>query len=332
MGEALVLDPQTEAAANAPLWLHQRTNPVLSGGVLLSADGGHSYPPPEPDAVWVSSAETEGELRANTRPQRRVITTTLQIIEPTDAAAINKATNPSAMVDTTGWTNNSLTLMERQTVLPARLDGFETAVHATANADDDSSHLSAAVTNGVAETFSAFVYVVSGTVRLEVWNATPAINTQSANITAGSWQRVVLPYTPTTTATYTFRVAQNGADTSEWYATGMQIGPADPYFSGDTTGCYWTGTRGASTSQRRAPGGARYAGIKSDIEDKVAKLNRLGGTFRRVLPSGERITFDVLEARVVSWAEDPIAELYRVIKCELEFTCKPYGRGDEVTV
>lgn len=332
MGEAIVLDPQNENAANAPLWLHARTNTSLSTGVALSADNGHAYPPPEPDAIWVSSVETEGELRGNTRPQRRVITTTLQIVEPGDATATNKATNPAAGKDTTGWTNNSLTLMERQTTLPARLDGFDSAIHATSNADDDSSHLSAAVSSGVVETFSAWVYVVSGTVRLEVWNATPAINTSSANITAGSWQRIVLPYTPTTTATYTFRVAQNGAGTAEWYVTGMLIGPADPYFDGDTPGCYWTGTRGASSSTRRASGGARYAGIKNDIEDKIAKLDRSGGTLRRTLPSGERITFDVIQARIVSWSEDPIAELRRVIKGELEFTCKPYGRGDEVTV
>lgn len=331
MGEAICLDPQNENAANAPLWLHARGT-ALGNGVLLSADGGHSYPAPEPDAIWVSSPETEGARRGNTRPNNQVITTTLQIVEPGDAAATNKATNPNAASGTTGWTNNSLVLMERQTTLPARLDGFDTAIHATSNADDDSSHLSASVTSAVAETFSAWVYVVSGTVRLEVWNATPALNANSANITAGSWQRIVLPYTPTTTATYTFRVAQNGAGTAEWYVTGMQIGPADPFISGDIPGCFWTGTRNASTSTRRAPGGPRYAGIKNDIEDKVAKLDRSGGTLRRTLPSGERITFDVVQARMIQWQEDAIAELRSFIKCDLEFTCEPYGRGDEVTV
>lgn len=335
-GEALVLDPQTESTANAPLWIHSRGNADLSNGVYLSADGGHAYPTPEADAIWVSSPETEGELRANTRPQRRVITTTLLVVEPTDAAATNKATNPTAGKDTTGWTNNSLTAMNRvllkdDTGLPF-LPGFDTGLHISGDADDDSAYLSASVTNGVAETFSAWVFVNSGTCRLEVWNATPALNASSANITAGSWQRVVLPYTPTTTATYTFRLAQNGAGTFNAYVTGMQIGPSGSYFDGDTPGCYWTGTRGASSSTRRATGGARYAGIKSDIEDKVAKLDRYGGTLRRTLPSGERITFDVVEARINSWTEDVISELRRIIRCELAFTCKPYGRGDEVTV
>jgi len=329
MPETLVLDPYSEGSANAAYWIHARSQAT---GIYLSADGGHEYPPPEPDAIWVFSPETEGQLRANTRPTQRTITAHLQVLEPTDATATNKATNPMAAVDTTGWTNNSLTLMERQTTLPAKLDGFDTAIHATSNADDDSSHLSAAVTNGVAETFSAWVYVVSGTVRLEVWNATPALNTSSANITAGSWQRIVLPYTPTTSATYTFRVAQNGAGTAEWYVTGMQIGPADPFFSGDTPGCFWTGTRHASTSTRRASGGPRYAGIKDDLENKIADMDRSGGTFRRYLPTGEAITFDVQQARIVSWQEDVIAELRNAIKVDVEFLCKPYGRGLEVTV
>src|SRR6266498_3835091 len=110
-------------------------------GVRLSADGGHSYPTGDPDDVWVSSPETEGELRGNARAQRRTISVKLQVEEPPDPAATNKATNPTAAVGTTGWTNNSLVLMERKAVLPARLDGFDTAIHATSNADDDSSHL-----------------------------------------------------------------------------------------------------------------------------------------------------------------------------------------------
>jgi hypothetical protein len=329
-GEALVLDPQNESAANAPLWLH--SGGLRSGGSALSVDGGHSYAPSEPDVIWVSSPETEGELRANTRPTRRTINLTLIIAEPGDAAATNKATNPAAASATTNWTNNSLTLMERLTTFPARLDGFDTAIHATGNADDDAAYLTASVTNTVAETFSAWVYVVSGTVRLEVWNASPALNVAGSNIAAGSWQRISLAYTPTTTASYTFRVAQNGAGTSEFYVTGVQIGPADPYFSGYTPGCYWTGTPGLSSSVRRAPGGARYTGIRSDIEDKIAKLDRHGGTLRRTVPSGDRITYDVIQARIVQWQEDVLAELRSIIRGELEFVCKPYGRGDEVTV
>lgn len=322
MGEAIVLDPQNESVAFAPLWLHA---PSLASGIQVSE---HAYPEPEQDVTWATSPDTEGDLPVNARPQRRTITLALWVVEPVDAAATNKATNPTAGRDTAGWTNNSLTLMERRTTLPARLDGFDTAIHATGNADDDSAYLSAAVTNAVAETFTAWVYVVSGTVRLEAWNATPALNASSANITVGSWQRVTLPYTPTTTATYTFRVAQNGAGTCEFYVTGMQIGPADPYLDGDVAGCYWTGTRVASTSTRRASGGSRYAGVKADVESKIATVSVL----RRTLPSGERISFDVLTARITAWREDVVAEQRRVIHADVELVCRPYGRGNVVTV
>jgi hypothetical protein len=328
MPEAIVLDPVTEDIRNAPLWL-QAAN--LVDGITLAADSGHAYPAPEAESVWVASPETEGEVRGSTRPQRRTIPITVQIVEPTQAAATNLCVNPSAVKDTTGATNTSLTLLERQTALPARLDGFDTAYHATGNAASDYVSWAVAVTSGATGVFSAWVYVVSGTVRLEAWNATPALNASSATITAGSWARVNLTFTPTTTATYTFRVNQSAAGTSEFYVTGVQIGPADPFFDGDLPGCYWTGTRANSASFRRATGGPRFSGIKSDIEDKVAQMDRRGGTYRRTLISGETITFDVLEARWVQWDEEITAEFGRFIKGHAEFTCKPYGRGAEVT-
>jgi len=336
-GESVVLDPYTESTSNAPLWLHARGNSSLSTGVVLSADGGHQYPTPEPEAIWIGTTETEGELRGSTRPQRRVIPVTLQIIEPTNGAATNLCTNPVFATGTAGWTNNSLTVFAAsryQITDPAMsfLPGFDTALHATSDADDDNAAFSLAVTNGTPVVFSAWVWVNSGTVRMEVWNATPALFANSANIALGSWQRVTMSVTPNASATWTFRVAQNGAGTANWWMTGVQLGPADPYFDGDTPGCAWTGTRNASTSTRAATGGARYAAIRGAIESKIAKLDQYGGTYRRTLPTGEHIIFDVQAARLVSWQEDPLAEQNRYVKAAIEFTCKPYGRGLEVTV
>lgn len=330
MAEIIVIDNVKEDANDVPLYLQVPSD--SSRGINLAVDGGHDYPVPEDDAVWVYSPETEGELLASLRRQRRTIPITLQVVEPADAAATNKAVNPSASKDLTGVTSNSLVLMERQTALPAILPGFDSAVHATGNADDDSASWAAAVTNAVAETFSAWVYVVSGTVRLEAWNATPALNASSANITTGSWQRVSLAYTPTTTATYTFRVAQNGAGTCEFYATGIQIGPADPFFDGDTPGCKWTGTRCNSTSIRLAPGGRRFQGILEDLEAKVLELRVYGGTYRRTFPNGSTLTYDVQTARITQEDNGILAELRCVAKVGIELTVKPLARGDKVTV
>jgi hypothetical protein len=69
----------------------------------------------------------------------------------------------------------------------------------------------------------------------------------------------------------------------------------------------------------------------SNLQRKVGKLWREGGTLRRVLPSGDSITFDVLRfgARIdvtsdKRWVNRGLATV------TLTFTCKPYGRGAEV--
>lgn len=334
-GESIVLDPYSENPGNAPLWLHARGNASLSNGVMLSADGGHEYPSPEADSIWVSSPETEGELRASTRPQRRTITVNTQIVEPGEAAAVNRCTNPTFAVDTTGWANNSLPTFQRVVLTRSLglgfLPGFDTALNANGDATGDSANFSFAVTSGTAYTFSAWVFSVSTpTARLEVHTAAPTLFASSTTATANSWNRLAVTFTANASATWTFRVAQSGAGGMTTYVTGVQIGPADPYFDGDTPGCYWLSTRNASISQRRAAGGARYAGIRSDIESKIAAMNDNGGTYRRTLPTGESITFDVLEARVAGWDETVMAERYRYIRCSLVFVCRPYGRGDLV--
>jgi hypothetical protein len=303
----------------------------------LSVDSGHLYPSPETDTVWVSSPDTEGELAGNKRPQNRTITVVLQIDEPLDAAATNLCTNPVFATGTTGYTNVSLVTFTAgvyrrlDPTLPF-LPGFDTALHAVGNAAADSVSFALPVTVATPVVFSAWVYVVSGLVRLEAWNATPAPVTTGLDIPAGSWQRVSLLVTPTSTATWTFRVAQDGAGAANWWMTGIQLGPLDPYFDGDMPGCFWNGPRHASTSTRRGTGGDRYDGIRTAVENKIAKLDRYGGVYRRVLPTGRGITFDVRQARLVSWQEEVSAEFGRFIRCQAEFTCNPYGRGDEVIV
>jgi hypothetical protein len=94
----------------------------------------------------------------------------------------------------------------------------------------------------------------------------------------------------------------------------------------------------ASTSRARSPivvrcvqpsGGTPSIGtIVSNLQRKIGKLFREGGTYRRVLPSGDTITFDVLQfgARIQvpadkRWVARGVADV------TITFTCKPYGRG-----
>lgn len=76
MAEGLVIDSQTEDAANVALDLVDGTNTFL-----LEA----SYPSPERDSMWASSADTEGEALIQHRYRNRVITVKIRVVGSTAA-------------------------------------------------------------------------------------------------------------------------------------------------------------------------------------------------------------------------------------------------------
>jgi hypothetical protein len=66
------------------------------------------------------------------------------------------------------------------------------------------------------------------------------------------------------------------------------------------------------------------------LSQKVGKLNREGGTFKRTTPSGLVIVFDVLpESGMPSVTFDKTYQSRQKTTVSLRFTCKPYGRGPE---
>jgi hypothetical protein len=66
------------------------------------------------------------------------------------------------------------------------------------------------------------------------------------------------------------------------------------------------------------------------LSQKVGKLNREGGTFKRTTPSGLVIVFDVLpESSMPSVTFDKTYQSRQKTTVSLRFTCKPYGRGPE---
>ena len=65
------------------------------------------------------------------------------------------------------------------------------------------------------------------------------------------------------------------------------------------------------------------------LADKIAKVNREGGTLRRVLPSGDAIVFDLLAADPLDPTWDAAWDVANAIGVELTFTAMPFGRGDE---
>jgi hypothetical protein len=66
------------------------------------------------------------------------------------------------------------------------------------------------------------------------------------------------------------------------------------------------------------------------LSQKVGKLNREGGTFKRTTPSGLVVVYDVLpESSMPSVTFDKTYQSRQKTTVSLRFTCKPYGRGPE---
>lgn len=65
-----------------------------------------------------------------------------------------------------------------------------------------------------------------------------------------------------------------------------------------------------------------------NLQEKVGKLQREGGTLKRVLGTGDSITFDVLTANI-NVPQDKRYLVRGAVTVTLTFECKPFGRGAE---
>ena len=63
------------------------------------------------------------------------------------------------------------------------------------------------------------------------------------------------------------------------------------------------------------------------LADKIAKVNREGGTLRRELPSGDALTFDLLTADPIDPPWDADWDAAAVVRVALRFTARPFARG-----
>lgn len=67
----------------------------------------------------------------------------------------------------------------------------------------------------------------------------------------------------------------------------------------------------------------------SSLAAKLAKINRAGGTLRRVLPSGDVITFDLLTADAIDAPWDVDWDVANVLSLDVKLTAKPFAREPE---
>ena len=337
-GERLVFDPRTEAAANAPLELVEVDGGDVRGVTLLE----HDYPAPEPQSLMASSADTEGDPLIQNRYGNRQIPVRLRVVEPADAAATNLVADPSFETASGLWAGVGGGLLARSSAAAREGDtGALITVPAAAGTGIASPAGAAAWPCSASTTYTAAAYVraaaasdVGKTVQLlveEITNAGATVGGTTATVVlTAQWQRLSVSRAfGATGVRFRLWLANTTATAFNFHADQVQMiaeASASNYFDGDTPGCSWTGTYGASTSTRPAPGGPRFYAIVADLEKKIDRINREGGTLKRVVPDGSPIVFDLLSA---TWhpTSDRRFIFAKRTEAEVTFTAKAFGRG-----
>jgi hypothetical protein len=337
----LTFDPRIEDDDNAPL------------DVFTSADGSvavtaMAFPAPPLETVTVGSINTEGDLIAERRHQNREVSLTVGVVEPAGlSASTNYATNPRGAVDATGWSSSAPGYWLNSTAAsPATASAFSsrdlnadgTYVYVGTDGTAVNQGLVLAMTPssgpfqaGTAYTASLYLFGYSGRTRLVFFGDASADN---ASVTAShtGWQKITLTWTPSsnrTTAYVGVRRPQATADTIE--VTNVVVSGQSDYFDGDFPGCAWSGTAHASESTRPASGGPRFRAIIADLESKVAKVAREGGTLRWVNDDSTAKTLDLLAATGYDVPFDVTYFAGRAAEVAITLTALPYARGDETS-
>jgi hypothetical protein len=184
-------------------------------------------------------------------------------------ATTNLVTNPSFVVDTTGWTNSGLATFERVTTDSK----FGIAcLHCVANSQNDEANetLSSLTTAGTFTT-AAWVKTADSDVQLRVTSSPSGDELGTANHTGGdTWERLEVSGV-LSAGESAMVVAIRDTSASGWvdyYADAVQVEEksySTTYCDGDQGGCEWTGTKHGSTSTRDAL--SRAGGRWRDLAD-----------------------------------------------------------------
>lgn len=331
-----ILDPISEDSANLPLEI---TGGMVPGGVHGHAVGLRewNFPRPEMASNFVPTIASEGDKRTGApRFSNRRIPVEVYIAESQGVdAATNFIPNPSLEKDLTGWSAVSSATLTR--VFGGMAGEYALDLNTTSISGSGVTS-NVIVTSAPSVPWVASAYVKAKTaadvgkivqLRLAEYTNVPGIvGTTTAAITlTAEWQRV--------TCTRTFGGTGNRAavlvTNNSAQAVGVMVDAvqleqtrATYYFDGDTPGCKWTGTAHASSATRKGLDGKRFLQSLYDLESKIEKLARSGGTFKRYLHDGTPIVFDVIEATFVGDWKPTMAQGQNVFAFEL--TCKPAAR------
>lgn len=339
--ERLTLNPLTEDSTLAPLDL---VGLDPSWGIYVTA---HDYPTPKPEVQRAGGGDTEGEPVVSTRYGNRTLSVRLRLVEPEDAAATNRATNPVAGLNTTGWASTGAGAVNRVTIPDnaPQGKGIETAIDHTLNPSGTYLYHEVSVQNAKTYRFSMWVQKragVGGKGQLVVYNAAGAVKKatgatvlETTNTTIDGWVRLDVSFTADATATWRVGIEMTTGTSLRVYATGVLVEESASlgnFFCGDTPGCDWSGARHGSMATRPAPGGVRFSRIYRDVMMQLDRLKREKvGTYRRIPPNFGMTTYDTLGVEVTEAPAD-ISLGMRRAEIALSFEAKPGGRRAEVFV
>jgi hypothetical protein len=336
-----ILDPISEDSANLPL--------EITGGMAPNGVNGHAiglrewnFPRPEMVSTFVPTLASEGDKRTGApRFANRKIPVEVYIAESQGVdAAGNYMVNPSFEKATTGWSAVSSATLARVLGGIAGEYALDLATTSTSGSGVTSDVLTTPIPS---VPWVASVWVKAKTpgdvgkiikLQLAEYTNTPTlVGTTVATATLTSeWQRVTVTRTFGGTGNKAaVLVTNNSAQAVGVLCDGFQleVNTATYYYDGDTPGCKWGGTPHASTSTRKGLGRKRFLQALYDLESKIEKLARSGGTFKRYLHDGTAIVFDVIEATFTGDWNPTMAQGQNVFTFEL--TCKPAARLAPIT-
>src|SRR3989304_3748852 len=184
-------------------------------------------------------------------------------------AETNLVINPSIEVDTTGFTAvggslNRISGASRRGVSRLRITP-------TSGANDGAYYGTVSLISGQTYTFSVDVFGVLGIPYRIYFGSTggAVLGTPTEFIGIGTWQRVYVTYTETSTTTRRlYLVKNNSASIAAFHSDGWHCSNKaynTTYVDGDQEGCEWDGEEHASTSTRSAQ--SRAGGRISNLTD-----------------------------------------------------------------
>jgi hypothetical protein len=353
--ERAILDPISELPAyqvptNRPLEVTGLRAPSPEGHGIFLVE--HSYPRPDSTATYAASRDSQGEAKFG-KPKfaNRKIPIKVYITEATGVGAMtNLITNPAGEIGTK-WLDGPdfPCVREMGTAAIPSLAGEFRDKHSFDGTFSSGVVGSIAYTFPAAGTYviSCFVWIPSnwdgGKVRLNAQSYTGQVVTFGAESDLSKrdqWQRVwstvkVEAADLVGTMTLGAVTPPSSAPTGIIYSDAMQLeaGTApSPWCYGDTPGCEWNGAPNASTSTRYGSGSDRKRFLREwyELQEKIEKLSEEGGTYKRVLPDGSWMVFDVLDADFVGNWEKRFNQGQEEFAFEL--TCKPGARLEPVTL